>query len=907
MPCPKFHPMAVMEEKDEDDDYDEDARHPAIPMVISDTVALPGVASVPKPKPKETAKPRTYFPETWIWEFTALGESGRAEIHRKAPDTITDWNAGAICMGPSGFGISPSSSLRVFQPFFVKITLPYSVIREEIFALRASVFNYMKHCMMVQTTMKTTDELEEIKFNDCSYSSCICPDESKTFHWNLKAKKLGEVNITVTTEAVDSEEFCGNEIPVVPNQGKTDTIVKKVLVQPGGVLAEKSHNSLICLKEGDDPKVEEISLKIPADVLKDSARAYMTVSGDLMGKPMQNLDRLLAMPFGCGEQNMALFAPNIFILNYVKKTYQMTDEILNRAKKFMEIGYQRQLVYEHHDGSYSAFGNSDPEGNTWLTGFVYKSFSKARPYIFIDESHLNRSFSWLKNNQEDDGSFRSFGKLFHNAMKGGVEDGISLTAYITSCLLEAGMSPEEPVLSKAISYLKKSCADVSKEYTQALLAYTFSLCGENELRESLLDKLEKKAVRGDIDKASQIVNWLMKQQNPYGGYSSTQDTVVALHAMAKYGEVIFSDQRDVTVEVSPMSELHEKAGFHVDKNNRLLVQRVTLPKIPEDYTVTTKGAGCVFVQAVLRYNVPPPGAKDAFSLSVKSSSNNDCLKDPVTKFEVHTNAAYTGTREKSNMAIIEVKMLSGYVPVKSTIEKLEEDKLVQRCEIAPDLVTFYLNEIGPDPINFSFIVEQDIVVKDLKPASKTLYDYYHTDDHTSVEYKHPCSEVPIILERKTLMLHGDCIYCASSLHSIQTQLTSCNWHYAAIFSSELRADHAENFCVQVEGCKGETHVKVSLNLDTKDTSLIDEKFQQDSIFTCHSVQVPITEENEAVGTVTLTIENSEDSVNKTTKVLVKKLLSKILVQTDKPMYKPGQEAVTCDSLLIYYLLAYSPS
>lgn len=29
------------------------------------------------------------------------------------------------------------------------------------------------------------------------------------------------------------------------------------------------------------------------------------------------------------------------------------------------LGYQRQLLYKHHDGSYSAFGSRDKEGNIW--------------------------------------------------------------------------------------------------------------------------------------------------------------------------------------------------------------------------------------------------------------------------------------------------------------------------------------------------------------------------------------------------------------------------------------------------------------------------------------------------------------------------------------------------------------
>ncbi|KAM3913953.1 alpha-2-macroglobulin-like [Leptodactylus fuscus] len=731
-------------------------------------------------EPKKIKKVRKYFPETWIWEFVALGESGKAEIHHKAPDTITDWNAGAICLGPSGFGISTSSSLRVFQPFFVDLTLPYSVVRGETFTLKASVFNYLTQCIKVQATLETTNELEEKKCDDCRYSMCICADERQTFYWNLKATKLGEVNITVRTEAVNTKEFCGNEIPVVPKKDTTDTIVKTMLVQPGGILEEKSHSSLICIKEGGQPKVEEISLKIPDNILEDSARAHITVLGDLMGTALQNLDHLLAMPYGCGEQNMVLFAPNIFILQYLEKTHQLNNEIQSKAKKFLESGYERQLTYKRDDGSYSAFGKSDKEGNTWLTGFVLKSFSKARPYIFIDKSHLYHSFFWLKKNQKDTGCFRSVGELFNNAMKGGVEDDISLSAYITIALLEARVSLKDPLLSNALSCLRNASVDVSNIYTQALLAYTFTLCGDTELRNTLLGKLEEKSVEGDrqlhwkrdstppsqdsywhrapsaevemtsyvllallsgptpvIGKASLIVNWLTKQQNPYGGYSSTQDTVVALQALAKYAEVTYSEKEDVTVTVGSKSGFFEE--FHVDKNNRLLLQRAALSKIPEDYTVTTTGAGCIFVQAVLRYNVPPPKDEATFSLSVNSSSRRECLENSVRTSEILITAAYTGTREKSNMAVIEVKMLSGYIPVKSTIRKLEKDKLIKRSEIQTDLVMLYLDQIGKDPVTLSFMVEQDNVVKDLKPATAKVYDYYETDEYSTVEYNLPCS------------------------------------------------------------------------------------------------------------------------------------------------------------------------
>lgn len=41
-------------------------------------------------------------------------------------------------------------------------------------------------------------------------------------------------------------------------------------------------------------------------------------TGDILGPSIPNLANLIRMPFGCGEQNMLNFVPNIVVLNYLK-------------------------------------------------------------------------------------------------------------------------------------------------------------------------------------------------------------------------------------------------------------------------------------------------------------------------------------------------------------------------------------------------------------------------------------------------------------------------------------------------------------------------------------------------------------------------------------------------------------
>lgn len=69
---------------------------------------------------------------------------------------------------------------------------------------------------------------------------------------------------------------------------------------------------------------------------------------------------------------------------------------------------------------------------------------------------------------------------------------------------------------------------------------------------------------------------------------------MALQALAKYAGMTYSDKGDITVTAISKTGFHEK--FHVDNNNRYLLQRASLPAIPGDYSVTATGSGCVFVQ-----------------------------------------------------------------------------------------------------------------------------------------------------------------------------------------------------------------------------------------------------------------------------------------------------------------------
>ncbi|NXK41924.1 A2MG protein, partial [Piprites chloris] len=588
---------------------------------------------------------RKYFPETWLWSLVPISSEGNADLDVTIPDTITEWKANAFCTSAeTGFGLSPTVSLRAFQPFFVELTMPYSVVRGESFTLKATVFNYLTACIRVSVTLAQSTHFLAIPVEKDEVSHCLCENGRKTVAWLVTPKSLGQVEFSVSTEALENQQPCGNYIVETPEKGRKDTVIRQLLVEPEGVERETTQNSLLCVK--GVPVKEKFSLLLPPNVVQDSGRAYFSVLGDIMGTAMQNLHQLLQMPFGCGEQNMVLFAPNIYVLNYLNKTEQLSEEVKSKATGYLVSGYQRQLNYKHPDGSYSTFGpRYGQPGNTWLTAFVLKSFAQARHHVFIDEKHIQDALVWLSYKQKENGCFQSSGTLLNNAMKGGVDNEVSLTAYITIALLEVPLPVTHSVVRNALFCLE-TAADQKENhvYTKALLAYAFALAGKMDKRKTLLDSLEKEAVKEDgsvhwqrpgkepevdlpyyryrapsaevemtayvllayltsqpapsqeeLSFASRIAQWISGQQNPNGGFSSTQDTVVALQALSLYGALTYAKSRAAS-KVTLQSGGNFQQDFQVDPTNRLLLQRMSLPRVPGEYSVEVSGEGCVYLQ-----------------------------------------------------------------------------------------------------------------------------------------------------------------------------------------------------------------------------------------------------------------------------------------------------------------------
>ncbi|NWX48157.1 A2MG protein, partial [Steatornis caripensis] len=192
---------------------------------------------------------RKYFPETWIWDIVSVNSEGNADLDVTIPDTITEWKASAFCTSAdTGFGLSPTVSLRAFQPFFVELTLPYSVVRGESFTLKATIFNYLTACIRVSVSLAESTHFLATPVDKQEESYCICMNERKTVAWAVTLRSLGQVEFSVSTEALQNQQPCGNAIVETPEKGQKDTVIRQLLVEVCGLLslvAQKSHNNFM--------------------------------------------------------------------------------------------------------------------------------------------------------------------------------------------------------------------------------------------------------------------------------------------------------------------------------------------------------------------------------------------------------------------------------------------------------------------------------------------------------------------------------------------------------------------------------------------------------------------------------------------------------------------------------------
>ncbi|XP_046828737.1 CD109 antigen-like isoform X3 [Vespa crabro] len=712
---------------------------------------------------------RKNFPETWLWEMIDAGIKGETEFRRVVPDSITSWVLTAFSLSDvHGLGlIKEPRKLKVFRPFFISMDLPYSVIRGEIVAIQIVVFNYMNKNVVSDVLLENTGQFEFAEISNEVHDTPklelyrkkkveIKANSGASVSFMIIPRELGYITIKATAHSVLAGDSVEHKL-LVKAEGETQYVNKAVFLDLRNTRSIQTN----------------ITIEMPKNIVVDSEHIVISAVGDILGPSIPNLANLIKMPFGCGEQNMLNFVPNIVILNYLKSTNQLKQAIQAKALKYLEIGYQQELTYKHDDGSFSAFGMSDSNGSTWLTAFVAKSFRQATEYITIDNKVIDEALQWLSNNQAENGSFPEVGRVSHRDMQGGAAKGLALTAFTLIAFLENPDAIEKyrNNINRGVDYIVRNMDGLDDPYALSICTYVLNLA-KHPYETNAFYVLQSKALTEDdikwwskpiakddknpwhslpssvdvemtsyalltylrrnlVAESIPIMKWLVKQRNSEGGFASTQDTVIGIYALAQLGEKLMV--KDNSIFLTLVYEGGQNQ-LNINSRNSMILQKQILPKKTRFVNITVNGNGFAIVQVSYEYNLNVTGAWPLFTLDpqVDRNSNANHLQLSICSGFVPTKEA-----NESNMAVMEISLPSGFTVDRDSLPSLEVSQNVKRVETknGDTMVVLYFDKMVIHEYCPTVSAYRTHKVAKQKPVPVSIYDYYDSSRRARVFYE----------------------------------------------------------------------------------------------------------------------------------------------------------------------------
>ncbi|KAM9792656.1 complement C3-like [Neosynchiropus ocellatus] len=729
---------------------------------------------------------RSKFPESWLWTYIHLPACTPGEHHcetksleRYIPlqDSITTWQLTGISLSKSnGICVSDPLEVVVQKKFFIELKIPYSAVIGEQIEIKAILHNYQDEGATVRV-----DLIE--KPHVCSSASkrgkyhqevTVGPQSTRSVPYVIIPMKEGEHQIEVKAAVKDT--------------ALTDGIQKPLRVVSRGVLVKSLMIvHLDPVKEGVDGR-QTVSLNsaIPKkDIVPNSpTNTYISVTGrEDLSVVLENaisgnaMEQMIYQPSGCGEQNMIHMTLPVIATLYLDRTSQWEDVGLTKrdeALQHIKTGYSKQLTYRKNDGSFAVWANKP--SSSWLTAYVIKVLSIAERLVQVKKNDICDAVKYLiLNAQQPDGMFKEIGTVYHGEMIGDVKGGdsdASMTAFVLIALQEShehcgtliGSLPG--AIEKAVTYLERRLPSLTNPYAVAMTSY--ALANEGKLQK---DALFKYAASGRthwavpkgrvytleatayallalvkvkaFDEAKPIVRWFSKQKKVGGGFGSTQATIIVYQAVSEYWANAREPQYDLNVDLLlPGKSLPEK--FRFNRRNHFATRTSKLNDINKDVDVVATGTGeATLTMVSLYYAIPKEKESDCGRYNLSVQLIPDTIEGSEEIFKLKIDVFYKHPDSDSTMAIVDIGLLTGFVPETKDLDALVEGKaaVISKYEMNKGLsergsLIIYLDKVSHKRAEeVTFRVRRTIKVGVLQPAAVSVYEYY--DQTPCVKFYHP--------------------------------------------------------------------------------------------------------------------------------------------------------------------------
>lgn len=507
-----------------------------------------------KEEPLVKPKIRKLFPDTAFWQSDLTTDgTGHAKVQVPFPDSLTTWRATVRGVGAGDQFGDETAKIIVRKNLILRLAVPRFFIQDDEVVISALVHNYLttsKHAK-VNLTLTGLDILSGAATQEIDVAS---KQEAKV-DWRVKAKSVHEAKIT--GEALTNEE--------------SDALELTLPIHPQGIPLHDAKSGSIA-----DSGAQTVSMSYPNGAVAGSRSLSIRLSSSVAGSIFGALEYLTSFPYGCVEQTMSGFLPDVMVQKSIRELglKQQVDEAGLHDK--IQAGLERLYNFEHTDGGWGWWETDDT--HPFMTAYVVAGLSEARADgVEVNDQAIKKGSAWIKNalstNNDLDPDLRAY-MIYALSMAGEPDshsadklygDRSKLSAYGEALL---GLTFEQAKDGRAQALadsLKKSVQDDGAEASwpatrDAMLDFEADITPESTAYVMKFLSHESK----DSPLLPKAALWLVNHRNQGYWWSSTKQTAMVIYGLIDYLKATNELHPDLSATVSVNGQKVAQQTFNSD-------------------------------------------------------------------------------------------------------------------------------------------------------------------------------------------------------------------------------------------------------------------------------------------------------------------------------------------------------
>ena len=304
----------------------------------------------------DTVQPkiRKAFPDTAYWAPSIHTDTqGHAHIKFTFPDSLTTWRTTVRAITDDSKAGSAMDRVIVRKNVIVRMGTPRFMRKGDEITIPVIAHNYLDEAKQIQISLNI-DGLDLVAGTGKTIT--VASKGDGTVLWRLKASKIGQANLMA--KALTNEE--------------SDALQIGFPVEPSGVRQNISRSGVMAA----DAPPATTTIDFPANTDGAAHTLRIEVSPSIAGSLFSALDYLTTYPYGCTEQTMSSFLPNVIVAEALKKISVAAHVNPDDLKAKVDAGFDRLADYQHDDGGWGWWKEDD--SRVFMTAYVVSGLAEAQ-------------------------------------------------------------------------------------------------------------------------------------------------------------------------------------------------------------------------------------------------------------------------------------------------------------------------------------------------------------------------------------------------------------------------------------------------------------------------------------------------------------------------------------------------